>query len=198
MTNTISYSVFHPIAKSTFGFRECSILVKIANNTDTKIEIIANNRKGNSDSILSLMKLGIVANTPIIFTISGTNQIECVHQVMDLFNEGWQPEHTKLINDLNENKLDNDLNKNDNLNDKEIKKNLIKENIELCNKFILDSNQYKSIFDQSLENIKKICNQGNVNNDQKFDIECYSFNNEKNFDNKIKSLYDEKYCYNDY
>ena len=88
----LNYSIFHPIIKSTFGFRECSTLIKIAQQTNSYIEIIANNKKGNTNSILSLMQLGIIKDTPIIFTVKGNNQIECVHKIMDLLNEGWKPE----------------------------------------------------------------------------------------------------------
>lgn len=121
----LDYSIFHPIIKSTFGFRECSTLIKIAQQTNSYIEIIANNKKGNTNSILSLMQLGIVKDTPIIFTVKGTNQIECVHKIMDLLNEGWQPEDLNLINQSinkeNDNeKIEDIIKKN---NDEDVKKN---------------------------------------------------------------------------
>lgn len=121
----LDYSIFHPIIKSTFGFRECSTLIKIAQQTNSYIEIIANNKKGNTNSILSLMQLGIVKDTPIIFTVKGTNQIECVHKIMDLLNEGWQPEDLNLINksinkENNNEKIKDIIKKN---NDEDVKKN---------------------------------------------------------------------------
>lgn len=121
----LDYSIFHPIIKSTFGFRECSTLIKIAQQTNSYIEIIANNKKGNTNSILSLMQLGIVKDTPIIFTVKGINQIECVHKIMDLLNEGWQPEDLNLINksinkENNNEKIEDVIKKN---NDEDVKKN---------------------------------------------------------------------------
>lgn len=121
----LDYSIFHPIIKSTFGFRECSTLIKIAQQTNSYIEIIANNKKGNTNSILSLMQLGIVKDTPIIFTVKGINQIECVHKIMDLLNEGWQPEDLHLISksinkENNDEKIEDIIKKN---NDEDVKKN---------------------------------------------------------------------------
>lgn len=91
----INYSVFHPTINSTLGFRECALLVQIAKQTNTTIEIHANNKIGTTDSIISLMQLGIKENSGVVFIIRGNNQVECCHQVMDVIENGWQPTSQK-------------------------------------------------------------------------------------------------------
>ena len=98
----INYSVFHPMINQILGFRECAMLIDIAKKTNTKIEISANGKKGSTDSIISLVQLGIKENAGVVFSITGTNQIECCHLVMDVIKNGWQKE--KKTTDMNSNK----------------------------------------------------------------------------------------------
>lgn len=98
MSHMINYSVFHPVINQILGFRECAMLVNIANKTNTKIELSANGKKGSTDSIISLVQLGIKENSGVVFTITGSNQIECCHLVMDIIKNGWQKENNDLIN----------------------------------------------------------------------------------------------------
>ena len=86
----INYSVFHPMINQIIGFRECAMLKHIADKTNTKIELSLYGKKGSTDSIISLLQLGVQANAGVVFTITGENQIECCHMVMDIINNGWQ------------------------------------------------------------------------------------------------------------
>lgn len=138
----INYSVFHPLINKILGFRECAMLKNIANKTNTVIELSANGKKGTTDSIISLMQLGIKENSGVVFTIKGENQIECCHLVMDIIENGWQKESNDLItsnnhfnndsfsnNDINKKNI-NDIIENNFINDKEKNNINIKNNDE--------------------------------------------------------------------
>ena len=110
----INYSVFHPLINKILGFRECAMLKNIADKTNTVIELSANGKIGTTDSIISLVKLGIKENSGVVFTIKGKNQIECCHLVMDIIKNGWQKESNDLIPSYNtkeniDTKNDNDI-----------------------------------------------------------------------------------------
>lgn len=120
MRKIINYSVFHPLINKILGFRECAMLKNIADKTNTVIELSANGKTGTTDSIISLVKLGIKENSGVVFTIKGENQIECCHLVMDIIENGWQKESNRLIpsykvkenigtKDDNDTKNDNDI-----------------------------------------------------------------------------------------
>ena len=80
--------IFHQMLNTTLGFRECSQLIKIAKQTNCKITLLANNKEGTTDSILSLIQLN-VHNSYIVFTVEGEKAIECVKLLHELFEEGW-------------------------------------------------------------------------------------------------------------
>lgn len=114
MQKIINYSVFHPLINKTLGFRECAMLKNIADKTNTVIELSANGKIGTTDSIISLVKLGIKENSGVVFTIKGENQIECCHLVMDIIENGWQKESNDLIpsyktKENNDTKNNNDI-----------------------------------------------------------------------------------------
>lgn len=104
----INYSVFHPIINRTLGFRECAILINIAKETNSRIEIHANGKVGSTDSIISLVSLGVKENAGVVFSIYGENQIECCHRVMDIMENGWHVELIKRDNIDDECYRDND------------------------------------------------------------------------------------------
>ena len=64
------------VAKVTLGFRECAKMVKIAQDTACKIEIASGNNVGTSDSILSLVSLGISADKSLVLTVKGDRNEE--------------------------------------------------------------------------------------------------------------------------
>lgn len=100
----VNYSVFHPIINCIVGFRECAMLINIANKTNTRIELHANGKVGSTDSIISLVQLGIKENSGVVFSIEGKNQVECCHLVMDLIKNGWQRDdnNQKKINSVSD------------------------------------------------------------------------------------------------
>ena len=93
----MSYNVFTKVVNCTFGFRECLLLIKLAEETECRIELHVNGKVGSTDSILSLVQLGIIPNTIVAFSIKGENQVECIHSIVTLFEEGWQNAFSELI-----------------------------------------------------------------------------------------------------
>lgn len=118
----INYSVFHPIINRTLGFRECAILINIAKETNSRIEIHANGKVGSTDSIISLVSLGVKENAGVVFSIYGENQIECCHRVMDIMENGW---HVELIkrNNIDDEYYQNNNDPEKNKEEKEKEKN---------------------------------------------------------------------------
>ena len=117
MQKIINYSVFHPLINKILGFRECAMLKNIADKTNTVIELSANGKTGTTNSIISLVKLGIKENSGVVFTIKGKNQIECCHLVMDIIENGWQKESNDLI-PSHKAKENNDIKNDNNINEK--------------------------------------------------------------------------------
>ena len=112
MQKFINYSVFHPMINKTLGFRECAMLKNIADKTNTVIELSLQGKIGSTNSIISLLQLGIKENSGVVFTIKGENQIECCHLVMDIINNGWQKESNNLISSNKNFSNENNINSN--------------------------------------------------------------------------------------
>lgn len=69
------------VAKVTLGFRECAAIVKIANGTDCKVEIASGTKTGTSESILSLVALGISADKSLVMTVKGERNEEAFREI---------------------------------------------------------------------------------------------------------------------
>lgn len=69
------------VAKITLGFRECAQIVKIAKDTDCKVEIASGTKSGTSDSILSLVALEIAADKSLVLTIKGKRNEEAFKDI---------------------------------------------------------------------------------------------------------------------
>jgi phosphotransferase system HPr-like phosphotransfer protein len=79
------------------------------------IEVHANGKIGSTESIISLIQLGINKNTVVAFLIKSQYQIECIHAIGSLLDNGWIPEFNSIYEDLNVNddiynSIDNDNN----------------------------------------------------------------------------------------
>lgn len=82
-------SVFRKIINCTFGFRECSQLVKIAKNNNCEIKFIRNDKEGSTKSIISLVSLGLLKNDSIVIQIIDGDQPKAFHQINHLIEKGW-------------------------------------------------------------------------------------------------------------
>lgn len=74
------------VAKVTLGFRECAQIVKIAKDTGCKVEIASGTKSGNSDSVLSLVSMGIVADKSLVLTIKGERNDEALKNISKVLN----------------------------------------------------------------------------------------------------------------
>ncbi len=69
------------VAKVALAFRECSQIIKIAKDTDCKIEIASGTKVGTSDSMLSLVGLEISADKRFVVTIKGDRNVEALKRL---------------------------------------------------------------------------------------------------------------------
>ena len=77
---------FYRTTKQHICFRECVILMKIAEETGCSIELVSGQQSGNTDSLLSLLKLGIASGTPIVLALKGANMEVAYRKCMEVLN----------------------------------------------------------------------------------------------------------------
>lgn len=82
----VSVVSFILVAKVTLGFRECAKMVKIAQDTNCKVEIASGSKSGTSDSILSLATLEISANKSLVLTIRGERNAEALKGISKIIS----------------------------------------------------------------------------------------------------------------
>lgn len=72
---------FIMVAKGVIGFRESAHIVKVAEDTDTSISIASGKKFGTSNSILSLVNLGLMAGKSLVLNIKGERNEEAFREV---------------------------------------------------------------------------------------------------------------------
>ena len=77
---------FIMVAKGILGFRECSHIVKIAEETGCLIRIISGKKTGSTKSILSLVNLEIMPGKSLVLSIHGARNEEAFHEVVKVIN----------------------------------------------------------------------------------------------------------------
>ena len=77
---------FIMVAKGVLGLRECSHLVRIAENTDCLIRLISGKKIGTTKSILSLANLGIIKGKSLVLSIHGARNEEAFHEAVKVIN----------------------------------------------------------------------------------------------------------------
>ncbi len=77
---------FMLVSKVKLCFRECSKIIKIAEETGCIIEIASGTKSGTSESILSLVNLGITVDKSLVLTIKGTKNQEALKRVSKIIN----------------------------------------------------------------------------------------------------------------
>ena len=81
-------SAFNTIVNNNICFRESAKICKLAKETDSKIKIAYKNKEANSDSILSLVNLGLTSGSEIVFSILSNNytsQKNIYHKLLEIF-----------------------------------------------------------------------------------------------------------------
>lgn len=83
---------FLRVTQKVIGFRECSKLVQIARDTDTIIKLISEKKQGTTESILSLVTLGLAAGTSIVLEIDGKSETSdkhtAFHSALEVITKG--------------------------------------------------------------------------------------------------------------
>ena len=74
------------VAKVKLCFRECAKIVKIAEETDCFVEIASGTKSGTSESILSLVNLGITNDKSLVLTIKGERNDEAFRRISKIIN----------------------------------------------------------------------------------------------------------------
>ena len=74
------------VAKVTLGFRECAKIVKIAQDTGCKVEIVSGNKSGTSESILSLCTLEISADKSLVLSIKGYRNADAFKEISKIIS----------------------------------------------------------------------------------------------------------------
>ena len=74
------------VAKGVLGLRECSHLVRIANETGCLIRLISGKRSATTKSILSLANLGIVKGKSLVLSIHGARSEDAFHAAVKVIN----------------------------------------------------------------------------------------------------------------
>ena len=77
---------FIMIAKGVLGLRECSHLVRIADETGCLIRLISGKKSGSTKSILSLANLGITNGKSLVLSIHGARNEEAFHEAVKVIN----------------------------------------------------------------------------------------------------------------
>ena len=72
---------FIMVAKGVLGFRESAHIVKVAEDTECAISIASGKKLGTTDSILSLVNLGINAGKSLVLNIKGERNEEAFREV---------------------------------------------------------------------------------------------------------------------
>ena len=74
------------VSKVKLCFRECAKIVKVAEETNCLIEIASGTKSGSTESILSLVNLGILDGKSLVLTIKGKNNEEAFRRVSKILN----------------------------------------------------------------------------------------------------------------
>ena len=69
------------VAKNVIGARESAAIMNIAKNTGTLVRIVSGKKTGSSNSIISLMNLGIMPEKSLVLSIHGEKNQEAFHEI---------------------------------------------------------------------------------------------------------------------
>ena len=72
---------FIMVSKGVIGFRESAHIVKVAEDTDCTISMASGKKYGSSDSILSMVNLGLTNGKSLVLNIKGERNEEAFREV---------------------------------------------------------------------------------------------------------------------
>ncbi len=79
--------VFPRVTKRKLCFRECAVLIRIAEETECQIGISVGKLHGSTDSMLTLLRMKIREGTTMSVTIRGKDTYTAFHRCRDLFDD---------------------------------------------------------------------------------------------------------------
>ena len=77
---------FIMVSKGILGFRESARLVKIANETNCTITVASGKKLGTTNSILSMVNLGILPGKSLVLNIKGERNDEAFRMAAKVIN----------------------------------------------------------------------------------------------------------------
>ena len=66
------------IAHSVLGFRESAELMKVANASGCTISLASGNKKGSTNSVLSLVSMGLSAGNSVVLSVHGRDEASAI------------------------------------------------------------------------------------------------------------------------
>lgn len=78
--------VFPRVALRHICFRECAKLIRIGEETGCKIYISAGEKRGSTDSLISLLRMEIKSGTSLTVTIQGKDTYTAFHRFTDVLD----------------------------------------------------------------------------------------------------------------
>ena len=66
------------IAHNVLGFRESAALMKVADDSGCRIRLASGNKKGSTDSVLSLMSMGLAAGNSVVLSVEGNDEASAI------------------------------------------------------------------------------------------------------------------------
>ncbi len=78
--------VFPRVAHKHICFRECAKLIRICDETGCQIHISAGEKRGSSESLISLLRMEIKADTSLTVTIRGKDTYTAFHRCTDILD----------------------------------------------------------------------------------------------------------------
>ena len=72
--------------KCMMGFRECARLVAVARETGCVIRLVAGKKSGSTDSMLSLVQMGLREGTSVVLSIRGEDSRAAFHECVKVLD----------------------------------------------------------------------------------------------------------------
>ena len=72
---------FIMVSKGVLGFRESAHVIKVAEDTDCAVTIASGKKLGTTESILSLVNLGIMPGKSLVLNIKGERNEEAFREI---------------------------------------------------------------------------------------------------------------------
>lgn len=86
--------VFPRVARKHVCFRECATLIRIGEETGCVIHISSGEKRGSTESLISLLRMEIQPGTSLTLTIQGNDTYTAFHRCTELLDGNKQEEES--------------------------------------------------------------------------------------------------------